>query len=223
VSVVKHQSKRPRPSWEDFEVASYQPGQTLPPHWSPSAYAKWLFEFLRCDLGTLTPGQLLGMRADLSAFVRPEIVTGTSWADDSLLPTRDVLETLRQDARAGIQRVRNGEWFELEEGICYGICRIGDGVFRGQRRGSFADLFRAAVMEVVQSQWSRLRDCPRCHETFLKMGKQKFCSTTCASKASWDAFKTRRRARDSHQEHASRTRKRLGRNVKVSTKHRRRT
>ncbi|MBI2187319.1 MAG: hypothetical protein HYU37_09420 [Acidobacteria bacterium] len=217
--------KRKRPSSQpassdDIEVDRYVPGQTLPPKWSPDAYARWFFDFLRIDLATLTPGQLLGMRADLWAFVRPEIVLNTSWGDEHL-PPAETLEAFQRDARAGIQRVREGQWFTLEQGIGYGIARLGNQVVKGRRSGTFEDLFRAAVMDTVQAFWDRLYECPRCHAIFLKVGKQKYCSSTCASRAHWDAFKARRRARDHHLEYARRTQKRLGANAKVRIKPRR--
>jgi hypothetical protein len=213
----KRPSKQPERKFleasQDFEISSYVRGQTLPHSWSPDTYARWLFDFLRTDLATLTPGQLLGMRADLWAFVGPEIVENPSW--DGNLPTVDVLETLQRVARAGIQRVREGEWFELEAGIKYGIALAGDRVIRGNQRGTFDDLFRAAVMETLQGYWHRLPECPRCHAIFVKVGKQKYCSPTCASRAHWDAFKARRRARDHHSEYERRVKKRLGPNVKA--------
>ena len=206
--------------WDDMETDGYVPGQTLPSSWSPEAYARWLFEFLRTDLGTLTPGQLLGMRADLWAFVRPEIIEDKSWGSE-YLPTADVLKALQQDARAGIQRVLKGEWFGLERGISYGIARFGEFIFRGNRRGTFEDLFRAAVMETVQTFQEQLYECPRCHAIFVKVGKQKYCSATCARRTHWDAFKERRPNRDHHREYARRVKNRLGAKVKVSVKPRR--
>jgi hypothetical protein len=208
--------------WDDFETDGYVQGQTLPSSWSqsPEAYARWLFEFLRTDLRTLTPGQLLGMRADLWAFVRPEIIEDKSWGNESL-PTAEVLEAIQQDARAGIQRLREGEWFALERGIGYGIARFGDHIMRGGRRGTFEDLFRAAMIDTVQTLWERLRECPRCHAMFLKVGKQKYCSSICARRTHWDAFKERRPNRDHHTEYARRVQNRLGANVKVSRKPRR--
>lgn len=201
--------------------SSHVQGQTLPSEWSPEAYAQWLFVFLRADLGALTPGQLLGMRADVWAFTRPEIIERTSWDSESL-PTAEILAALQEDARAGIQRVRDGDWFDLEKGISYGIALMGDRIVRGSRRGTFEDLFRAAVMDTVQTFWKQLCECPRCHGVFLKIGKQKYCSSTCARRTHWDAFKVRRSPRDHHGEYARRTRKRLGENVKVASRRRKR-
>ncbi len=201
------------PAHDDLELTSYTEGQTLPPSWSPDACAQWFFDFLRTDLAALTPGQLLGMRADLWAFVRPEIVQNRSW--DGFLPPVEIMETLQRDALAGIQLVREGKWFELEAGITYGIARMGNHIIRGSRRGTLQDLFRAAVIDTVQESWDRLRDCPHCHALFLKVGKQKYCSPTCAGRAHWDAFKARGSARDHHAEYTRRTRKRLGPKVRV--------
>ncbi len=184
----------PSPIHDDWEVASHVKGQTLPPSWSPDVYALWFFDFLRTDLATLTPGQLLGIRADLWAFVRPEIVENKSWDGD--LPPVEIVEALQRDARAGIQRVREGAWFELEAGIGYGIARMGNHLVRGSRRGTFPDLFRAAVMDTVQAFWDRLHECAYCHAIFVKIGKQKYCSPTCGSRAHWAAFKARRSTRD---------------------------
>lgn len=214
---------RPRRSWEDLESSTYVKGQTLPGTWNPEVYGKWFFDFLRCDLRVLTPGQLLGLRADLFALVSADLLVGKG-ADSDPMPPLKILETLQafqQDARDGIERVRKGQWFELEDGIGYGIARMGNHIVRGNRRGSFRDLFRAAVMELVQSSWSQLHECPRCRAVFLKVGKQKYCSPACASRTHWDAFKARRPARDHHNEYANQTKKRTGPNVKVAIKPRR--
>lgn len=238
-------SGQPSPSFPSRELhANYVHGQTLPASWSQDTYTKWFFDFLRTDLTTLTPGQLLGMRADAWAFVGPAILEDTmpaegvenlpALADASLhpvqrearaaiqayLPTASSLEALQRDARAGIQRVREGDWFELERAIPYGIARQGNHIVRGAQRGAFRDLFLAAVMDTVQTSWSRLFECPRCHEIFLKVGKQKYCSPTCASRSHWDAFKARRSDRDHHLEYERRTKKRLGPNVKVKPRRR---
>ena len=178
----------------DWGSSSYVAGQTLPPEWLPEAYGKWLFEFLRTDLSTLTTGQQLGCRADLWAFVRPELIEGDTW--EGTLPPLDVVAALQRDAREGIHRIRKGDWFGLERGISYGIAILGRRIVRGERRGTFSDLFRAAVMDTVQTFWNRLHECPRCHEMFLKVGKRSYCSAVCASRAHWAAFKKRRGSRD---------------------------
>src|SRR5688572_18833355 len=94
----KKPSRQPVPGWwtDYLETSSQVPGQTLPATPSPEAHAQWFFEFLRTDFGTLTPGQLLGMRADVWAFVRPEIVE-TSW-DNEVLPPVESLKALQQEA-----------------------------------------------------------------------------------------------------------------------------
>ena len=128
------------PIGEDAQVTTnLLEGQTLPASWSSDAWARWFFDFLRTDLSTLTPGQLLGMRADVWVFVQPEIVV-KSWGDDQL-PPKEKLEALQRDAQAGIRRVREGGWFELEVGIAYGIARLGNRIIKGSRRGTFEDLF----------------------------------------------------------------------------------
>jgi hypothetical protein len=158
------------------------------------------------------------MRADTWAFVRPETIENQAW--EGQLPPTEVLTRLQYDARAGIQRVRDGEWFELESGIGYGIARMGEQIVRGSRRGRFEDLFRAAVMDVVQTLWDRLHECPFCHAVFLRLGKRKYCSPACASRTHWEAFKARRKSRDHHREYTRRARKRTGSNVKVKARKR---
>jgi hypothetical protein len=210
------------PSSEDLQGESgLLQGQSLPASWAPDVYAKWFFDFLKTDLTTLTPGQLLGMRADVWVFVRPEIVV-KSWGDERL-PPKEMLEALQRDAREGIQHVREGGWFALEAGITYGIARLGERIIRGARRGTFEDLFRAAAMDTLQAYWDRLYECPRCHALFVKVGKQKYCSPTCASRAHWEKFKMRRKARDHRREYARRTQKRLGGAAKVKIAPRKRT
>ena len=225
--------RQPMGSWDDFETAGYVEGQTLPfsRTQSPEAYDRWLFEFLRTDLRALTPVQLHGMRANLWAFVDPGEIKGQSWSTDPRrpaerpnavsLPPIEVLEEMQQDARAGLQRLRENKWYVLEEGIGYGIACAGHHIVRIGRSGTFKDLFRAALMDTVQAVWGSLYECPRCHALFVKVGKQKYCSPTCGRRTHWDAFKERRAARDHHREYTGRVRKRLGGKVKVSARPRR--
>ena len=241
----KRSSLQPTPSLPPREMYSgYVHGQTLPASWSQDTYARWFFDFLRTDLTTLTPGQRLGMRADAQAFLGPAFVEGTmpaegvenmpALADESLhpvhrearaviqaqLPTVETLQQLQHEARAGIQRVRKGDWWELEHAISHGIHRLGNHIVRIPRRGTFRELFLAAAMDTVQTCWPDLRPCPRCDEIFLKVGKQKYCSPTCATRSHWDAFKGRRSDRNHHKEYERRTKKRLGPNVKVKPRRR---
>ena len=222
--------------------SSYTHGQTLPASWSQETYAKWFFDFLRTDLTTLTPGQQLGMRADSRAFMGPAEVERTTPAagvenmpallDESLhpthregraaiqaqLPTVEMLQQVQREAREGIQRVREGKRFELEEGFRYGIARRGDHIYRTLPVGPFRVLFLAAVMDVVRTHWPRLRECPQCRALFLKSGKRKYCSTVCGNRAHWDAFvkaHADRSQRDHHQEYARRIQKKLGPKVKA--------
>ena len=188
--------------------------------WQAETYARWLFDFLRTDLSALSPNQVQRVRADIWAFVRPEVIADASWATGQLPPIELVMQ-LRDDARKGIRRVREGHWFELEHGIGYGIAKFGDRIFRGSRRGTFPDLFRAAVMDTLQDFWGRLRECPRCHELFLKVGKQKYCGPVCSRRANWDAFQGRRNERDYRREYEKRVQKRLGPKAKVRIKRRR--
>jgi hypothetical protein len=151
------------------------------------------------------------MRADVWRFVRPEIIKNRSWGSEDLPPAA-ILAAIQQDAIAGIKLVREGEWWDLQEGIGYGIARMGERLIRGSRSGTFEDLFRAAAMDTVQTFWERLHECPRCHAMFLKVGKQKFCTPACASRAHTDAFRKRHPDRDHHAEHERRVKRRLGAN-----------
>jgi len=200
---------------EDLISSLHIRGQTLPHLYEPEQYAQWFFQFLRSDLRSLTAGQQLGTRADVLVFARPELLRGC-WSTDDGLPPIELLETLQRDARAGIQCVRRGEWFELEAGIGYGVAIFGDRLIRGARRGTFKDLFLAAVIDTLQTSWNRLYECPQCHEIFLKVGKQKYCSSKCANRAHWQKFKAHRPSRDHHTEYVRRTRQRIGANVKIN-------
>ena len=191
-------------------------GQTLQAAWSKEASARWLFEFLRMDLAALTPGQLLGARADAWVFAQPEMVV--NWDQSENRPTVVMLEAVQREVREGIHRVRQGGWFELEEGISYGFARFGDQIIKGRRRATFEASFLAAAMDTVQEQWSRLYECPRCRRLFLKVGKQKYCSPKCAGQAHWENFKARRPARNHEREYARRTQKRLGPTARVKIK-----
>ena len=204
-----------------IEVSGRVSDQTLPSERSSDAYVHWFFEFLRTDLGKLTPGQRLGMRSDLYAFVDPELidpVENETW--EGGLPSAQVLEEYQRDANEGFKQVRQGGWYLLERGITYGINRLGHRIIRGHKKGTFKDQFRAAAMEVIMANWDRLLSCPHCGAAFVKTGKRKYCSAICASRAHWDAFKVRRKARDHHQEYVGRVRKRLAPKVKVKARRR---
>ena len=204
-----------RPVSDGF--ASVRRGQTLPPSRSPEVYARWLFEFLRADLTTLTEGQLLGMRADAARFTDAEVIVGAVGHEE--LPTTEELQKLRDDAVTGLQRVMTGGWFELDDGVAFGIALSGDRIVRGRRRGSFSDQFRAAVFDTVEMFWHRIRPCPTCRQLFLTSGKRVYCSEKCAGQASWSAYKVRNpqnsRRRDYHAEYERRIQKKLGHGVKV--------
>ncbi len=200
---------------EDFETDSYVHGQTLPASYDEDAYTQWFCAFLRSDLPSLTAGQQLGMRADLWRFVHPEIVTRT-WSEGEYLPPAAILGDLQKVARDGIDAVRSGKWFSLERGIGYGIALFGDRLFRGSRTGSLDDQFRAVVMDTLQANWTRLAACPQCREMFLKLGKQKYCSPKCASRARSDTFKARRKERDHHHEYVRRIQKKTGVKLKIN-------
>jgi hypothetical protein len=192
------------------------PGQTLPPDWSPEIYADWLFRFLRADLSSLPAPQLHSMRVDTWRFVQPELID--DWKDNGL-PTVETLEKLQVEANGGIRKIRKGDSWGLEKGISYEIVRFEDRLIIGSRRGNFDDLFRSAVMEILQRFWDRLRNCPQCSGLFLKIGKQKYCSQECASRAHWERFKSRHAGRDHQREYEQRIQKRLGPRVKI--RHRR--
>jgi hypothetical protein len=172
------------------------------------------------DLDALNPGGQLNVRANLYAFMSPEIVEleqGESWSDG--MPDFQTAKELQLDGKDGLDRIRRGDWWALEKGISYGIHRTDKRLAKGRRKGTSKDFFRAAAMDTLQRFWSRLRACPRCKAIFLKTGKRKYCSPSCASRAHWEAFKERRAGRDHHREYTDRIRKRLG-NLKVTPKRR---
>ena len=214
------QERRPSAMPGELMAGSRRPGQTLPTFWAEEAYANWFFDFLRADLGTLTEGQLLGMRVDAVRFLdAADQIEGLPGTDG--LPSAEQLAALQLDANEGLRRVLKGEWYHLEKGISHGVARMGDRLVRGRRSGSLSDLFRAAAMDVLQATWKRLHRCPKCSSIFLKVGKKKYCSPLCASRTHWERFKANRAHRDHHREYESRTRKRLGKHVKVGTRSRR--
>lgn len=225
--VKKKPSSRTRPTlppaeWDNDWVSSghSEAEQTLPEYWSQESSARWFFDFLRTDLDGLAPREFLGMQADLQAFARAEILTeGKSWPNN--LPPIETLKMLQAEARAGIQKVIQGGWFPLEKGIVYGVSRWGKHILKGSRQATFEDHFRVEVMDTLQESWERLHACPHCHGVFLKVGKRKYCSKPCASRANWGNFKARRPARDHHGEYARRARKRTSPKVKVAKRPRR--
>jgi hypothetical protein len=211
----------PSPAVETRESqAGWSADQKIHAQWSHDDYAEWFFDFLRTDLAALTPGRQLGMCTDARAFAipahAPEADT-SGLLDEKGLPTIAALEVVQREARAGIERVRTGDWFETDSPMPWGIRRVGNRIARRYRGGDFRIRFLAAVMDVVQTCWPRLRQCPTCQKVFLKTGKRKYCSTVCANRAHWQAFLRthgEHRRRDHHGEYARKTRKRLHPKVK---------
>lgn len=199
-----------------MEFASYVAGQTLPTRRDAEIYARWFFnEFLRLDLGTISAAKESELAANLWAFVGPGMVRDAR-SREGVVPLV-AMSSLAQAARDGIRRVTQGGWYELKEGVSYGIAQLGDGLVKGRQTGTFEDQFHAAVMDACLVFWDRLRDCPGCGTLFLRAGKQKFCSNTCSRRASWERFERHRGPRDHHKEYESRVRKKLGATVKVGT------
>jgi hypothetical protein len=211
-----NQHHRQFPAGSDLGGGSFTTAeQTLPPAYDERRYALWFFEFLYTDLESLTVGQQLSMRADLLAFVRPELLRNADWASDGL-PSQKALKECQAIATEGLRQVRQGQpAFHLARGITFGITRFGNRLLRWDRAGDFADWFRLAAMDTLQANWQQLRLCARCGRVFLKTGKHKYCSERCSRQAQWEKFKPKRPARDHRAEYERRTRARTGPRVKV--------
>src|SRR5262245_55196974 len=204
---------RSTPQRRDDRAASLKPTNNLFP--SEEDRARWLFDFFRADLTTMSDGQLLDTRNRAQAFA-------VGFSSDSDTLSLEALSQLQAGLREGWARLRAGDWWTLDGPIAYGIAPMGRGLTRGERRGQFRDLFVAAAMDAVQECWNRIAECPRCKSVFVKTGKQRYCSPECSQKTRWDRFVSKtKRTRDYRAERTRAVRKRTGSNVKLATRSRR--
>jgi hypothetical protein len=203
---------------------SFVRGQTLPDRRDSDAYDRWLFDFLRADLGALRGGVLLGARADAWAFVRPAVVDDSEGSSlEEAFPSAAVLAEVQREARTALQVLGEGKEVARPGLTSPGGMKLrGDRLLNTVRRGTFHDLFLTTALDTIQASWPRLRKCPHCHGVFLKVGKQQYCSPLCAGRARGEAFKARHpdRRRDYHHEYERRIRQRLGRKVTVRSRQR---
>src|SRR5262249_51241711 len=124
----------------------------------------------------------------------PEIGSLRDEANVSANP--QALRDLQEAVRRGIRAVSDGRW-GLGEGVPKdGIARWRSRVVRGCRVGGFRVLFQAIALDIVETHWSEMRECPWCRQWFLRKGKQAFCSPVCSQKSRWTRFASHRRPRD---------------------------
>jgi hypothetical protein len=202
---------------------------------SDDARARWLFDFLRTDLSTLTEGQALGLRKDAFGFIGAATIDAPEATGDrptltrdgwerlygSLIPAEE-LPRLQTEIRAGLDRLQRRQWWQLEGRIGYGVKVMGSRVIRDNRRGQFRDLFVAAAIDVIQETWPRLRTCPQCGAPFLRFGKQAYCTPTCSQQARWKRYVDHRPKRDYRGERTRAIRNRIGPNARITPKRRNR-
>ena len=151
--------------------------------------AKWLFEFRGLDFGSLTPGQLLDQRRSAFMFVGAAVMPQKGGLDTDRLPTVSALKMLQKELQEGLDKLWRGEesWRQRRP-IKDSIARVGDYVVTEGREGSFLAVFVAAMMDVLRESWDRVRSCPQCGTPFFKVGKIKYCSTTCSRKYRWERY-----------------------------------
>jgi len=201
------------------------------------SHATWLFAFLRADFATMTPGQELDWREGAREFadivgggVIFERTQGGGLEAADNLPTLKVLRALQDKLRRGLEMGSRGEVWTERVRLISGIIRLDKGYVRqGSRviwrrfyqRGSFRDLFVAAMQEVILEAGSRISTCPQCHHYFLKSRKQEYCSPNCSQKARWARFTATRPPRNYRRERERALQNRLGPKAKVHLQHRR--
>jgi hypothetical protein len=84
---------------------------------------------------------------------------------------------------------------------------------------------KAGLLLATEPAALRLRCCPECESIFLRVRKQRYCCRRCVNRANMRAWLASREGRKAHRassrrSYAKRVRRRLGANVRISTRER---
>jgi hypothetical protein len=146
---------------------------------------RWAVEvFLRADLKTEIPETLAAYGAYLKAFApqpsRPgELVTASLGPTEGL--SVDQVTRIHRRFGDGLTALRRrGEWPDVplpssRTPTAHGSRASWVVDYNNPEAAIVAGLAEHAVME-----WSRLRDCPKCHRLFVRNRKQQYCSAPCS-------------------------------------------
>ena len=126
------------------------------------------------------------------------------------------LSELQQELIDGLDRFTRGYHWKIEGPSVVSVARAGDALTRSYQ-GTFKQLFRVSMLDAFERCQTRLRRCS-CQRIFLRVGKQKYCSTACAQKTRWERYKPSRATRDYRAERENAIRKRTGANLRIRGK-----
>jgi hypothetical protein len=187
----------------------------LKPHKNPRIDAltvtqrlRWVFEFIRRDLGKLTPEELAAIGDDLVHATAPWWVEA-GWMDGK---TRECTKILAEDVRVCQEEIRKGIYTLIGPSIhLTELNRIQANLappvgwalpvaatylvpVRLDLRGDSVDIWRMSesandqtailygVANLISLCRRRLRACPVCGSPFLRRYRQEFCQTKCSNK-----------------------------------------
>jgi hypothetical protein len=179
----------------------------------------WLLEFLRRDIASIRPGELLDLRNDVFPYLHcGDLATVTivnarelralgpvppRRADmDSqkvIAAARDLMAGLQGQLRAGVAALQQeGGWqpFGLKgPAPQWSLERRADGTVRRAYMGKWSTVTLASAADLFVRWWPQLRRCEYepCRAWFLPThGRQRYHDVRCAGKARYQRFKPTR-------------------------------
>jgi len=177
----------------------------------------WLLEFLRRDMTTMKPGELLDLRQDVFTYLHEATLATITHDDDpdlrALKPAhalatdpivvlaRDLLTRIQRQLRTGVESLEQaGSWqpFGLTrdgQGAQWSLERRDDGTVVRAYCGDWKTITLAAAADLLMQWWPQLRRCayPPCSVLFLpEEGRQKYHDAKCSGLARWYRFAPKR-------------------------------
>ena len=179
--------------------------------------ATWLLAFLRRDVESLRPGEVLDLRADFSRYLRSAFESDDpAWLAD-----------LQRDLLVGLaERTDPGFWDPFGPGRCvpaYIYYGLADGnVSVRVPKGDWDTVAYAAAADLLMEWFPQLRRCQyeECRAWFLpRDGRQRYHDPECSRQRRWKEFEPKRRQnRDYAAEHKQRNERKYGPNVKTGSR-----
>ena len=166
----------------------------------------WLLEFLRRDIATLRPGELLDLRNDVFPYLHEATLATLTVHERALKPARaehsdpivglarDLLARVQRELRAGVDALQQtGSWqpFGLtpdRPGPQWSLEKRPDGTVVRAYLGDWKTITLAAATDLLAQWWSELRRCAYapCSVLFLpEEGRQIYHDKKCSALARW--------------------------------------
>jgi len=194
----------------------------------------FLVRFVQMELDKQTPGEWMDLRWQLSRFTDaprqfgpiPVVFMATDFGhyqdDKELALYRFLQQRLREVVEDFVSPVKIGLHpppllLNLEgivDGEDAGVVRVDVQTGLDQVPGGVVMILYAPVAWIawLQAQvvlqadgQGRVRQCPQCKSYFIKVRRQKFCSTRCTNKASMAAYLAKRENLQKHRDSSHRT------------------